>query len=164
MLLEPNCPCGRTRPYAACCGALHRGERTAATAEELMRSRYAAFSRGEVDYLLRTWHPDTRGEQDRRSLEATCRELRWTGLTILDTVAGSPTDETGIVEFEARYATGATTGALRERSRFSKVDGAWVYIDGATEDREQPKARAQGRNELCGCGSGKKFKRCCGGR
>lgn len=127
-----------------------------------MRSRYAAFSRGEVDYLLRTWHPSKRGEQDRRSLEATTRELRWTGLTVLDVVAGSPTDETGIVEFEARYATGATTGALRERSRFARADGAWTYLDGQTEDHERPTSRPQGRNEACACGSGKKFKRCCG--
>jgi SEC-C motif-containing protein len=163
MVLALGCPCGQARPYSECCGALHRGERKAETAEALMRSRYAAFSRGEVDYLIRTWHPDKQGEQDKRSLEATCRELRWAELEILDVVNGAPTDDTGIVEFEARYATGTSSGVLRERSNFQRIEGAWYYVDGVTSDREGPKARAQGRNEPCACGSGKKFKRCCGG-
>jgi SEC-C motif-containing protein len=157
-----TCPCGQPRPYADCCGALHRGDRQADTAEALMRSRYAAFARGEVDYLIRTWHPDQRAGLSRRSLEETSRGLRWTGLTILDTVDGGPADETGIVEFEAAYASPPSTGVLHERSRFCRVDGAWVYIDGETSERETPAKKAQGRNELCACGSGKKFKRCCG--
>lgn len=119
-----------------------------------MRSRYAAFSRGEVDYLIETWHPATRGGLDRPSLEESCRATRWVGLTILEVVAGGPADETGVVEFEARYAT----GVLHERSRFSRVDGAWRYLDGAASERRAK----QGRNDPCACGSGKKFKRCCG--
>lgn len=129
-----------------------------------MRSRYAAFSLGEVDYLITTWHPDKRGELDRRSLAANPDALRWVGLAILDVVAGAPGDETGIVEFEARYATPTSTGVLHERSRFVRVDGHWCYVDGATSEREQPSPHAQGRNELCACGSGKKVKRCCGGK
>lgn len=127
-----------------------------------MRSRYAAFARAEVDYLLATWHPATRGRQDRRSIEETCRTLRWVGLRILEAVAGGPEDATGVVEFEASYASGASTGVLHERSRFERVGGAWMYLDGATTDTEGPTARSQGRNEPCACGSGKKFKRCCG--
>jgi SEC-C motif-containing protein len=146
-----------------------------------MRSRYAAFSLGEVDYLIKTWHPDKRGGLDRRSLAAEPNALRWDGLEILDVVAGALGDDTGIVEFEASYTTPTSSGVLHERSRFVRVDGAWCYVDGATSEREQPKGphkgpegpeplrgplpvpRAQGRNELCACGSGKKVKRCCGG-
>lgn len=128
-----------------------------------MRSRYAAFSLGEVDYLITTWHPDKRGGLDRRSLAADPNALRWVGLKILDVVAGGPGDDTGIVEFEASYTTPSSSGVLHERSRFERVDGAWRYVDGATSERERPAPRAQGRNELCACGSGKKVKRCCGG-
>lgn len=128
-----------------------------------MRSRYAAFSLGEVDYLITTWHPDKRGGLDRRSLAADPNALRWVGLTILDVVAGGSGDDTGIVEFEASYTTPSSSGVLHERSRFVRVDGAWRYVDGATSERERPAPRAQGRNELCACGSGKKVKRCCGG-
>ncbi|MFP5502031.1 MAG: YchJ family protein [Candidatus Sericytochromatia bacterium] len=157
---DDDCPCGHARPYSACCGPLHRGERTAATAEELMRSRYAAFSRGEVDYLLATWHPTQRRAQDRGSLVASCREVRWVGLRILETAAGGPEDETGLVAFEARYESGGSAGVMQERSRFQRLDGRWHYVEGEAGDR--PAARAQGRNEPCACGSGKKFKRCCG--
>lgn len=155
MLLDPPCPCGSGNAYADCCGALHRGERQAATAEELMRSRYAAFARGEVDYLIATWHPEKRDGLDPRSLAES--GLRWVGLTILDAVDGGPEDDRGVVEFEARYQAGATTGVMRERSRFVRIAGAWYYLDEAP-----PRPSTQGRNEPCACGSGKKFKRCCG--
>lgn len=87
-----SCPCGSGRPYAECCGALHRGERAAATAEELMRSRYSAFARGDEGYLIRTWHPSTRPE----SLSLDPRH-RWTGLTLTATTGGGPDEDTGTV-------------------------------------------------------------------
>lgn len=154
------CPCGRAVPYADCCGALHRGMRQARTAEDLMRSRYSAFSRGEVDYLMRTLHPSKRRPEE-PELEESVKALQWVGLTITDVVAGGEADQTGIVEFDARYRAGGVPGLLHERSRFVREDGAWFYLDGDVSAPGQP-ARAQGRNEMCACGSGKKFKRCCG--
>ena len=50
------CPCGGG-VYRDCCGPLHRGDQRAQTAEQLMRSRYSAFVREELDYLLVT-HPE----------------------------------------------------------------------------------------------------------
>jgi len=67
----------------------------------------------------------------------------------------------GIVEFEATCQTGAGTRVLRERSRFVKEEGSWLYVDGYYLEPTRPSART-GRNEPCPCGSGKKFKRCCG--
>ncbi|WP_432134576.1 YchJ family protein [Streptomyces sp. bgisy154] len=115
------CPCGSAEPYDACCGRLHRGEAAAPTAERLMRSRYSAFVCGDADYLLRTWHPRTRPA--RLELDP---GTRWTGLEILATADGTAFHTTGTVEFRASYRG----GALRERSRFERVDGAWVYVDG----------------------------------
>lgn len=124
--LRADCPCGSGEPYDACCGRLHRGAATAATAEELMRSRYAAFARGEADYLLRTWHPRTRPDDLALDDGST-----WTGLTIDAVVAGGPDDEDGEVAFTARWRTAAgRTGALVERSRFVRRAGRWVYLDG----------------------------------
>ena len=57
------CPCGSGRAYAACCGRLHSGAENAASAETLMRSRYSAYVLKLEDYLLATWHPDTRPRQ-----------------------------------------------------------------------------------------------------
>ncbi|MFD7132509.1 YchJ family protein [Streptomyces sp. NPDC059894] len=116
-----SCPCGLSGPYAQCCGRFHSGAAAAPTAEALMRSRYSAFVKGDAGYLLRTWHPRTRPE--RLDLDP---RMRWTGLEILDTVDGSAFHPTGVVEFRASYRG----GALRERSRFERVDGGWVYVDG----------------------------------
>lgn len=122
---ERACPCGSGTAYDACCGPLHRGARAAGTAEELMRSRYAAYALGEADHLFRTWHPRTRPAD-----VTTDRGLRWTGLTVLDVVAGGPGDDEGVVEFEARWDSPAGPGLLRERSRFVRRAGRWVYLDG----------------------------------
>jgi SEC-C motif-containing protein len=119
-----TCPCGREKSYAECCGALHAGKRQAATAEELMRSRYSAFAKGQIDYLVETQHPSR--PVDRKALARSAREAPWTGLTILDTEGGSLIDTTGVVEFEARWVG----GSMRERSRFTRLDGRWVYVDG----------------------------------
>jgi len=86
-----------------------------------MRSRYSAFVRRERDYLLRTWHPRTRPG----SLELD-PGMRWTGLEILDTTDGSAFHGSGTVTFRASFKG----GSLHERSRFERVDGAWVYVDG----------------------------------
>jgi SEC-C motif domain protein len=128
-----SCPCGLPEAYDSCCGRYHRQSRTdstggtpigtasAPTAEALMRSRYSAFVKGDAAYLLRTWHPRTRPA--RLDLDP---GMRWTGLEILDTSGGSAFHTTGVVEFRASYRG----GALRERSRFERVDGAWMYVDG----------------------------------
>ncbi|MYW20420.1 hypothetical protein GT045_18510 [Streptomyces sp. SID486] len=116
-----TCPCGLPRPYDACCGRFHAGPASAPTAELLMRSRYSAFVTGDAGYLLRTWHPRTR--PGRLDLDP---RMRWTGLEILDTADGSAFHATGTVTFRASYRG----GSLHERSRFERVEGAWVYVDG----------------------------------
>ncbi|MET9580048.1 YchJ family protein [Streptomyces massasporeus] len=116
-----SCPCGLPQPYDACCGRFHSGGTAAPTAEALMRSRYCAFVKGDVAYLLRTWHPRTR--PGRLELDP---GMRWTGLEVLGTSGGSAFHTTGTVEFRASYRG----GSLHELSRFERVDGAWVYVDG----------------------------------
>ncbi|MFI8950640.1 YchJ family protein [Streptomyces sp. NPDC053750] len=115
------CPCGLSEPYEKCCGRFHSGAAAAPTAEALMRSRYSAFVRLDAGYLLRTWHPRTRPAQ--LNLDP---GMRWTGLEILDTTEGSAFHAAGTVTFRASYRG----GSLHERSRFERVDGAWVYVDG----------------------------------
>ncbi|MEV5878233.1 YchJ family protein [Streptomyces sp. NPDC052101] len=116
-----TCPCGLPQPYDACCGRFPTGPAAAPSAELLMRSRYSAFVTGNAGYLLRTWHPRTRPE--RLDLDP---RMTWTGLEILDTTDGSAFHTTGTVTFRASYRG----GSLHERSRFERVDGAWVYVDG----------------------------------
>lgn len=119
------CPCGSGRGYAACCARLHEGA-VAATAEELMRSRYAAFAVGESDYLLRTWHPRTRPED----LDLDPRQ-RWTSLRVVSTDQGGPGDETGSVVYVARYlGVDGKPHEFREHARFARRGRRWVYVDG----------------------------------
>jgi SEC-C motif-containing protein len=121
MWISQPCPCGTGTGYDECCGPLHRGERPAETAEQLMRSRYAAFARGDGDYVFRTWHPRTRPSDVRVD-----GDVVWTGLEVTDTVAGGLHDETGEVEFTASF----TDGVMHERSRFERRAGRWLYVDG----------------------------------
>lgn len=122
MAKSQSCPCGG-ESYATCCEPLHDGAVTARTAVELMRSRYSAYATGRTSYVFRTWHPRTRPA----SVDAT--SLVWVGLTVREVVGGCPDDETGTVEFEASYRDQGTPGVLRERSRFVRHRGRWVYLD-----------------------------------
>ncbi len=120
-----RCPCGTGLPYAECCGRLHDGTATAATAEQLMRSRYSAFAVGDAAYLLGTWHPRTRPP----ALELD-GDVRWTGLEVLATSGGKLLDGDGTVEFRAAYRVHGRSGAQHERSRFVRDGGRWCYLDG----------------------------------
>lgn len=90
-----------------------------------MRSRYSAFALGLELYLWRTWHPRTRPEGITLDGSST-----WTGLEILEVVDGDEHDREGIVEFAARFQDGRRRGSLRERSRFERRAGRWMYVDG----------------------------------
>jgi SEC-C motif-containing protein len=122
-----RCPCGTGLPLAECCGRLHEGAAAAATAEQLMRSRYSAFALADVGYLLATWHPRTRPA----TLELD-PDVRWTGLDVLATTGGSPLEREGTVEFRAHHAVAGRTGAQHERSRFVREHGRWLYLDGVS--------------------------------
>ncbi|MEU5724094.1 YchJ family protein [Micromonospora sp. NPDC047738] len=119
-----TCPCGSGVPYTDCCGPVHQGASTAATAEALMRSRYSAFAVGDADYLLRSWHSSTRPARLRLA-----PGQRWTRLEILGTDRGGLFDTTGTVRFRAHYREAGRPGSLDEQSRFVREDGRWVYLD-----------------------------------
>jgi SEC-C motif domain protein len=119
-----RCPCGHPLPYDDCCGPVHGGA-AAPTAEALMRSRYSAFATGDAEYLLHSWHPDTRP----RALSLDPAQT-WLRLEVLSTTDGGPLHREGMVEFRAHYRHSSHTGVLHERSRFGRVDGRWVYVDG----------------------------------
>jgi SEC-C motif-containing protein len=148
-----NCPCASGLSYAECCQPLHQSERTAETAEALMRSRYSAFCMGEVDYLLDTLHPSKRPPGEREALSESIEATQWLGLKVLDHKQAGDRAE---VEFVAFYED-APFSQLHERSRFTREAGRWYYHDGLFLP-----AIKLGRNEPCFCGSGKKLKHCHG--
>lgn len=118
-----ECPCGSGSTYDACCGRFHRGAEQAATAPELMRSRYAAYAVGDLDYVFRTWHPRTRPDDPKPQSGTT-----WTALEIVDVLDGGPDDTEGVVEFRAHFTSPAGAEVLHERSTFERRAGRWVYV------------------------------------
>ena len=148
------CPCGSNLSLDLCCGSLHGGA-PALTPEQLMRSRYSAFVLGLGDYLVHSWHPDYLGELTAELLSQP--DTQWDGLEIIAR-QGGPDDILGMVEFKAWFVEGETRHCLHERSRFVRYEGRWVYTDGEID----PVPLRIGRNDPCPCGSGKKFKKCCG--
>lgn len=125
MAKPARCPCGLGDPFETCCGPVLAGERAAATAEALMRSRYTAFAVGDAEYLLRSWHSATRPPE--LTLDP---GLRWLFLEIHRTERGGPFDDAGVVEFSAHHRDAGRRATLRETSRFRREDGAWRYVDG----------------------------------
>lgn len=120
-----SCPCESGLDYDSCCGRFIEGDQKPDTAGQLMRSRYTAFTLGEIPYLQRTWHPSTRPS----SIE-TDDKVRWLGLKIKRTGQGGADDNEGIVEFVARYKIDGRGHRLHEISRFVKENGQWFYVDG----------------------------------
>lgn len=134
MTADP-CPCSSGLAYRACCAPYHQGA-LAPSCEALMRSRYAAFARKRVDYLLATSHPDLIAEEGgvekfRRGLVASCNDHRYPGLTVLDHRQG---DEEGQVLFRARVFRQGRDLTFAELSTFVREGHAWLYLSGLPVD------------------------------
>lgn len=142
------CPCGSSESYRACCQPYHQGK-PAPNPEHLMRSRYSAFVLELAGYLKTTWHESTRPQ----SLDLS-ESPQWVSLQI---VSADESDDDGVVHFRAVYRAGKGWGYLEERSRFIREGGRWYYVSGDTREG----ALKPGRNDVCPCGSGKKYKACC---
>lgn len=156
-----DCPCRSGKPLDTCCGPFLSGAALPPTAEALMRSRYSAFATGNIDYLHDTLLPETRDDFSREEIEAWSANSEWTGLEIRGTEAGGEDDDEGVVEFVARFTVKGKAQGHHETSSFVRRDGRWFYLEGVlgARPRSGPKV---GRNDPCTCGSGKKFKKCCG--
>ncbi len=161
--LEDDCPCGSGEQFKVCCDIFISGEAQAPSAEKLMRSRYSAFVVEEPEYIYNTHDPATRNEVDLEEIRAWSERSDWEGLNIVATEKGEEGDTTGKVEFVAHYSVGTKEEHHHEVSTFTKKDGQWFFTDGSlvnnTFRRDTPKV---GRNDPCPCGSGKKYKKCCG--
>jgi len=159
-----KCPCGSGLAYTECCEPLIRGERPAPTAEQLMRSRYTAYVNKEIPYLQTSLHPDHRKDYNEKTTREWAESADWLGLDIVRTEAGGADDKEGTVEFIASFSHEGKKTEHHEVASFQKMDGNWFFVHGEppapkTVVRAAPKV---GRNDPCTCGSGKKFKKCCG--
>lgn len=155
-MTQPSlCPCGSQRPYSDCCAIYHHGQ-PAPTAEALMRSRFCAYFLKNTDYLLDTTWPRQHQNLDKAAIHQRADTTQWTRLDVVRTEAGTEQDTKGIVEFRAWYQNGETELAHHETSDFIRENDRWYFI------YPDIPARLPGRNDPCLCGSGRKFKKCCG--
>ena len=148
-----RCPCGSQMSYDACCRELIDANRVARTPEELMRSRYSAYVVGAGGYLVETTSEENRYEGDAALIEEHVKSSEWLKLEVL---SSNEAEEEGSVEFKAYYKEHGEIRVHYEKSLFKRVAGRWYY-DAGTLYECKP-----GRNEACPCGSGKKYKKCCG--
>lgn len=181
-----QCPCGSGRSYETCCGPYITQSEQPATAEALMRARYSAYALGNFDYLGKTFAPSAGAQAHVKSAQDWAARARFEKLKVLATAKGGAGDRVGTVEFLATYEEDGRMWEHHEVSEFARdSQGRWRFIagdghrhaageghshhhghhhhhqdhGGHTLRRAEPKV---GRNDPCPCGSGKKYKKCCG--
>ncbi|MDY3060584.1 MAG: YchJ family metal-binding protein [Fusobacterium sp.] len=132
------------------------------TAEELMRARYHAYETCDMEFIKESHDPDNTEGIDWAECEKWARESQWLGLEIISTTKGGEDDKDGIVEFKATYIENGKTIVHHERSYFVKKNGVWFYQKWLPITSTRINENRVGRNDPCPCGSGKKYKKCCG--
>ncbi len=156
-----HCPCGLIKTYSECCGRFIDGNETASTPEELMRSRYTAYTRINIDYIIRTMKPPANIGFDADATKQWAEDANWSQLDVLNARQQA---NRGFVEYIAQYYMDNRRHVLHEMSEFLLENGQWYYINGKgpyTKDVEEAILKIS-RNDLCPCGSKKKYKKCCG--
>ena len=147
----PDCPCGSGVSFALCCEPFLVGKLLPQTAEQLMRSRYTAYSRADINYIRDTMRGPAAQGFDSEAAAKWAAAVEWLGLKVL---SASEDGDQGEVIFVASFREKGELREIRERSRFEKTKHKWYYVDQVRTDK-------LGRNDLCLCGSGKKYKKCC---
>lgn len=158
------CPCGSKINYEKCCGLFITGAAVPATPEQLMRSRYTAFTEANVDYLMQTMKEAASEGFNAENTRQWAQQVEWLGLEIVRAPLVKNGDNRGTVEFIASYRQQGQIQNIREVSEFLQDGERWFYIGGQGEMVKQSPRTAQkiGRNDSCPCGSGSKYKKCCG--
>lgn len=155
MTVSPSlCPCGSKRDYTICCQPLHNGTTHAATPEQLMRSRYSAYTLKDAKYIFATYAKSQQSSNAIAEIKDFANSCRFVKLTVLNS---EQNDELGFVEFKAHYFYQNLFCELHENSKFIKEDAKWCYLSGDITPVADIKV---GRNDECPCGSGKKYKKC----
>ncbi|MGX3067089.1 YchJ family protein [Ursidibacter arcticus] len=147
------CPCQSGKTYQECCQPFHLTQQYPSTAEQLMRSRYSAYTQVNIDYIVATTVPSQQALLDRQAMEQWGKSTRWAGLEILEHKPAI-SKQHSTVEFNALFQTESGIEAHHELSLFVKINNRWFFVD--------PTVPLPTQKQPCICGSSKKFKHCCG--
>jgi SEC-C motif-containing protein len=152
-----NCFCGNQSTFEKCCQPIISGKTEAQNAEELMRSRFSAYVIEDYPYILQTYASQQRSGLTVSQLADSAQGTQWLNLQVL---AHHPKPNTVQVEFKAFYLVDGQYYVMHELSDFVLEDNKWCYTTGLIQ--KDSGEFVPERNSQCLCGSGKKFKKCCG--
>lgn len=123
-----QCPCCSTKNYTDCCGIFISGAKNPTTPEELMRSRYTAYSQANIEYIARTMKPPASHGYDAQSAREWAIAVTWRKLEVLHTSMANP--KKGFVEFIAHYSHNNQDFHIHELSEFHLRKNQWFYVNG----------------------------------
>lgn len=147
-----TCPCGNLEPYMLCCGLYIEEGQSPQTPEQLMRSRYTAFTQANTDYIGKTMCHEALKQYDATATRAWALSVQWDRLEVLCAPPVAENASIGIVHFIAHYLDNNLPNTIEEWSEFKFIENQWYYTNSVKINR----------NDLCLCESGKKYKKCCG--
>lgn len=152
-----NCFCGNEFTFEQCCQPIISGEADARNAELLMRSRFSAYVIKDYQYILQTYASAQRAKLTDNLLADSACNTQWLSLQVL---AHRSQKNIAQVEFKAFYQIDERYYVMHELSDFIFDAGKWLYTNGVMQKGSGEFLPE--RNTQCLCGSGKKFKKCCG--
>ena len=125
------CACCSGKMYEMCCHVFISGIIQPMTAEQLMRSRYTAYTLCDVSYIIHTTHPSTRGQYNLKAIKEWATSRIWKKLEIISTNKGISTDSIGHVEFKAYYSDSEDQNHIhQEYTTFEKIGANWFFVEG----------------------------------
>ena len=127
---DEKCPCGLDLPLDECCRPFLDGNDFPLTPEALMRSRYTAYQKNRVDYIVKTMKGKALSRFDAQKTKQRNATIKWFRLDIL---MSEEKGLEGCVEFIAHYQVGGKHLALHEVSQFQKEGKQWFYVDGTVQ-------------------------------
>lgn len=153
-----HCPCGSQKHYKDCCQLYIEAHQRAETPEQLMRSRYTAYSMANIPYIKQTMSGAPLIGYDEQAAKKWAEHAIWIGLEIIESRLETP--DLGFVEFVATFIEKNQLKTIHECSEFHRKNNCWFYVNGQAKFTAPNKSTHISRNSSCPCQSGKKFKNC----
>jgi SEC-C motif-containing protein len=128
------CPCGSSKLFMDCCAKYISGGKWPETAEKLMRSRYSAYVKNELEYIQSTMSDQALEDFSIESAKEWLSGLKWQGLQVLKAYSDPENPARAYVKFSAIYKSQGRRYEIRELSEFIKKDDRWFYVGGQEDE------------------------------
>ena len=152
-MMSEQCLCGSGLSYQLCCEPYHLGDKHAENAEKLMRSRYCAYVKHDISYIVQTTVPAQQQKLNQQDMREWSETTDWQKLEVI-AFKQKVSKIHAQVEFKAYFNHQGELKHHHELSTFTNIEGKWYFLDPTVEMTTTMK-------QPCICGSNKKFKQCC---